>query len=96
VDELKVGEEVQLISGGPSMTVVAIEADTIKCTWFEGKKKPHEHAFPRAALRRPAWAQNMRTNLSTLNPEEQETLVRLLKRILSDSDGNWLAKASNC
>jgi uncharacterized protein YodC (DUF2158 family) len=93
MDELKVGDKAQLKSGGPVMTVVAIEADAIKCTWFEGKKKPHEHAFPRASLRRPASAQAMQamlTNVSSLNPEEKETLLRLLRRVGSDSDGNLL------
>jgi uncharacterized protein YodC (DUF2158 family) len=30
----EVGDVVRLVSGGPAMTVIAINADGVKCIWF--------------------------------------------------------------
>jgi uncharacterized protein YodC (DUF2158 family) len=46
MDEIKVGDVVQLKSGGPDMTVEDVGdytmttglTDGVKCTWFDGKK----------------------------------------------------------
>jgi len=35
-NELKVGYVVQLRSGGPKMTVAAVEANGVWCKWFAG------------------------------------------------------------
>lgn len=35
---LKPGDVVQLKSGGPQMTIHAINNDVATCVWFEGKK----------------------------------------------------------
>ena len=58
----KPGDTVRLKSGGPAMTVKAIEGDWVSCDWFEGSKK-HEDTFPVAGLdldnsfeaQRPRW-----------------------------------------
>ena len=38
INELQVGDVVQLKSGGTRMTVEAINGDDVTCVWFEGKK----------------------------------------------------------
>jgi len=38
VENFKVGDIVQLLSGGPKMTVHRIERDSIQCHWFAGSK----------------------------------------------------------
>lgn len=37
-ETFEVGDVVQLMSGGESMTVEAVEDNDISCVWFEGKK----------------------------------------------------------
>ena len=76
--EFRNGDTVTLKSGGPEMTVTAVEGDSIRCTWFEGKKPPHEKAFPYGALRRAG----LQVALSALSVEERETLTRLLRQVL--------------
>jgi uncharacterized protein YodC (DUF2158 family) len=49
----KVGDVVQLKSGGPKMTVTASEAKTVHCVWFAGAKKEFGQ-FPPATLILPA------------------------------------------
>jgi uncharacterized protein YodC (DUF2158 family) len=40
---IKVGDTVRLRSGGPIMTVEALDVDEqVICTWFEGTKKKHD------------------------------------------------------
>jgi uncharacterized protein YodC (DUF2158 family) len=51
-NQFKVGDVVQLKSGGPKMTVTVIRADGLDCTWFEGVKQ-HEGNFPPDALKFP-------------------------------------------
>jgi uncharacterized protein YodC (DUF2158 family) len=58
----KPGDTVRLNSGGPAMTVKAVEGDLISCDWFDGTKKC-EDRFPAATLvlensfesQRPRW-----------------------------------------
>jgi uncharacterized protein YodC (DUF2158 family) len=45
----KPGDTVRLKSGGPVMTVTAVDGDTILCDWFDGTKKS-EAKFLAAAL----------------------------------------------
>ncbi len=53
-DEFKVGDTVQLKSGGPKMTITTVGDNygtpTIWCAWFEGTKKMTGD-FPPAALK---------------------------------------------
>jgi uncharacterized protein YodC (DUF2158 family) len=37
-EDFKVGDVVQLNSGGPPMTVTASNRDGIDCAWFEGRQ----------------------------------------------------------
>ena len=42
----KIGDRVQLNSGGPTMTVDAINDDgTVRCTWFDDKKELKSESF---------------------------------------------------
>jgi uncharacterized protein YodC (DUF2158 family) len=45
----KPGDTVRLNSGGPVMTVTAVEGDWVVCDWFDGSTK-REHKFVTAAL----------------------------------------------
>lgn len=48
--EYKVGDIVQLISGGPAMTINFINTDTnrIECVWFEGNTQKKDLYTPQA------------------------------------------------
>lgn len=46
---LKAGDVVQLKSGGPQMTIHAINNDVATCVWFEAKKV-HRDTFATALL----------------------------------------------
>jgi uncharacterized protein YodC (DUF2158 family) len=54
-DEIKPGDTVQLIAGGPDMSVSSVAYDGGKpsawCFWFEGKKR-HIDVFPLVTLKR--------------------------------------------
>ena len=51
-ENFKLGDVVQLKSGGPSMTVTYVGSEnTLYCKWFEGSKV-HEGEFPSSALKR--------------------------------------------
>lgn len=50
---LAVGDLVVLRSGGPSLTVVAVDIDVITCTWFNGTEMCEAH-LPRACIDRIA------------------------------------------
>lgn len=56
-EELKVGDVVELKSGGPPMTIEDIgrynysDVPAAKCVWFEGKKR-HEDVFQIATLQK--------------------------------------------
>jgi uncharacterized protein YodC (DUF2158 family) len=45
----KAGDVVQLKSGGPQMTIHAINNDVATCVWFEGKKV-HRDTFATVLL----------------------------------------------
>jgi len=47
--EFKVGDLVQLRSGGPTMTVSSIYAGDVRCKWFGGKKL-ESGSFPPASI----------------------------------------------
>jgi uncharacterized protein YodC (DUF2158 family) len=50
--DFKLGDVVQLKSGGPAMTVSErVAADTVRCIWFDGATARNE-VFPVAALQR--------------------------------------------
>jgi uncharacterized protein YodC (DUF2158 family) len=59
-DDFKVGEVVQLKSGGPKMTIGKIgsqsmsgkTADEAKCSWFDEKNKIQEEWFQLTSLKR--------------------------------------------
>ncbi len=53
-----IGDQVELLSGGPKMTVVGVDAsitedrnDRIYCSWFSGKKN-ESASFPSGALKK--------------------------------------------
>lgn len=48
----KVGDVVQLNSGGPHMTVAAVVGDQVTTMWFE-KGEKRDETFPAAMLRAP-------------------------------------------
>jgi len=48
---LKIGDVVQLNSGGPKMTVAGLQSDTVRCVWFSPDGKPENGVFPLDALR---------------------------------------------
>ncbi len=50
--EFRVGEVVQLKSGGPKMTVSSSgnDSDSVECTWFDDDNKPQYFTFPASAL----------------------------------------------
>ena len=50
-DKLALGELVTLKSGGPSMTVVALDGPTRKCCWFSSEGRFHTYDFPASALK---------------------------------------------
>lgn len=52
-EQFKIGDVVQLMSGGPIMTVVRVEKDNCYfCQWFDNKDIVHERTFPANALSR--------------------------------------------
>jgi uncharacterized protein YodC (DUF2158 family) len=56
-DEIKVGDQVELKSGGPTMTVDSLGKPTIgamqaNCSWFDEKNKKQKASFPLTSLKR--------------------------------------------
>jgi len=47
---LDVGNLVRLKSGGPLMTVAAVNGDQISCIWFGSDSTPHRETFPEVLL----------------------------------------------
>jgi uncharacterized protein YodC (DUF2158 family) len=47
---LQVGDLVRLKSGGPLMTVAAVDGDQISCIWFGSDHTPHRESFPAVLL----------------------------------------------
>jgi uncharacterized protein YodC (DUF2158 family) len=48
--EIKVGSVVRLRSGGPPMTVEAIEGGIARVVWIDDKQLTHRESFPKEAL----------------------------------------------
>lgn len=44
------GDVVQLKSGGPAMTVTALDSEEAKCEWFDDKNQPHRRLFALSSL----------------------------------------------
>ena len=62
MSNFKPGDTVQLISGGPSMTVKAVEGDLVTCDWFDGTKKCEDKFraatltdVPSLEMQKPRW-----------------------------------------
>ncbi len=55
--KFKVGEIVQLLSGGPAMTVSShrpsgqVAAGSVLCVWFDKQDQRHAHDFEEATLK---------------------------------------------
>jgi uncharacterized protein YodC (DUF2158 family) len=50
-EEFKIGDVVELRSGGPEMTVIGEQApNLIMCTWFDKNDESRSQAFPKEAL----------------------------------------------
>jgi uncharacterized protein YodC (DUF2158 family) len=47
---IKPGDVVLLKSGGPSMTVVSVDEDEIRCIWIGDEGEPFRETFPPIAL----------------------------------------------
>jgi uncharacterized protein YodC (DUF2158 family) len=54
VAEIVVGKTVRLKSGGPLMTVEAVESEKIelqaRCIWFDEQNQPHEAVYAFSSL----------------------------------------------
>ena len=51
MEDLEIGDVVELSSGGPKMTVHSLVSDgDVVCQWFEGNEV-HEENFPKEVLR---------------------------------------------
>jgi uncharacterized protein YodC (DUF2158 family) len=48
--QFKIGDTVQLLSGGPQMTVVAVKSGKTECCWFDKEQKARRANFPQRAL----------------------------------------------
>lgn len=58
-EKFKVGDQVQLKSNGPTMTVEDVDAnDHIVCQWFAGKKLERGRFAPETLKRAPAESQD--------------------------------------
>jgi uncharacterized protein YodC (DUF2158 family) len=51
---LKVGDIVELKSGGPAMTVHEVSGTVITCTWFDEAKQLHGADFQETELKSPS------------------------------------------
>ena len=71
---LKIGDNVQLVSGGPHMTVIRNTKGQAECCWFDKEQKERRSKFPEAAL--------MHTPPSEI-PDEQ--LIALAQQIAKDN-----------
>jgi uncharacterized protein YodC (DUF2158 family) len=49
---LEVGDVVRLKSGGPPMTVEAIESEAVRVVWINDQQQVHRESFPSGALAR--------------------------------------------
>ena len=47
---LNVGDVVRLKSGGPAMTVEAIDGPAVRVVWFDEKQQAHRESFPPETL----------------------------------------------
>jgi uncharacterized protein YodC (DUF2158 family) len=55
--DFKVGDQVLLKSGGPTMTIEKIMGTRISCTWFNGKNELSRDVFEAEALDKHPGAQ---------------------------------------
>lgn len=46
----KVGDVVNLLSGGAYMTVIAVEGDVATCAWIDDDCRPHQFDLPFDAI----------------------------------------------
>lgn len=51
VEQFKIGDCVRLKSGGPEMTVEAVENDRIRCVWFDSLDELNRRSFSAALLK---------------------------------------------
>jgi uncharacterized protein YodC (DUF2158 family) len=51
MSDIKVGDLVQLKSGGPVMTVAFIDSNGAKCVWFDDHNQEKEKVFPLETLK---------------------------------------------
>jgi uncharacterized protein YodC (DUF2158 family) len=49
--KFRIGDVVELNSGGPQMTVEKVDGDQITCTWFVDSKADHR-TFPESVLKK--------------------------------------------
>jgi uncharacterized protein YodC (DUF2158 family) len=48
--QAKIGDIVQLASGGPQMTIISIKGGQTECSWFDKEQKQRRAHFPEKAL----------------------------------------------
>ena len=51
MSQFKVGDKVQLKTGGPPMTVEGIESESVKCVWFDSKNVLKRSTFVEETLK---------------------------------------------
>lgn len=52
-DAFKIGDVVQLKSGGPLMTVQKVRTDEVDCMWFDGNTLIKNMSFPMETVNHP-------------------------------------------
>ncbi|SEI92541.1 YodC family protein [Frateuria terrea] len=50
MSDFKIGDVVQLKSGGPAMTITAVGPTTLTCEWFDQSEMPHSKVFVHNAV----------------------------------------------
>ena len=77
MDGFKVGDRVQLKSGGPAMTVTKCTPDGCICEWFDEKEQPMKRRHVAAALRefKPGSPTSRAGGLPSLKRRVRETYL---------------------